>query len=124
MKSGQITDIFCPLTTVAHAKAYQLLSLFLELTGCFFFSLSVIWVELLTELNPNTLKSVSTMTIFSTQLLQYLTALCVCLSGSGQERDACSDIVQGNHVDSAVHQKLLPVGEFSEEPASLPGEVL
>lgn len=89
-----------------------------------FFLWSVVWVELLTELNPNTLKSVSTMTIFSTQLLQYLTALCVCLSGSGQERDACSDIVQGNHVDSAVHQKLLPVGEFSEEPASLPGEVL
>lgn len=84
----------------------------------------MVWVELLTELNPNTLKSVSTMTIFSTQLLQYLTALCVCLSGSGQERDACSDIVQGNHVNSAVHQKLLPVGEFSKEPASLPGEVL
>lgn len=59
--------------------------------------------------------------------LQYLSALCVygvCLSGSGQERDARSDAVQGDHVDSAVHQKLLPVGERSEEPASLPGEVL
>ena len=48
----------------------------------------------------------------------------MCLSGFGQERAACSDTVQGYHVDSAVHQKLLPVGERSEEPASLPGEVL
>lgn len=45
------------------------------------------------------------------------------LSGSGQERASGSDTVQGYHVDSAVHQKLLPVGERSEEPASLPGEV-
>lgn len=45
-------------------------------------------------------------------------------SGSGKERDACSDTVQGYHVDSAVHQKLLPVGECSEEPAGLPGEEL
>lgn len=48
----------------------------------------------------------------------------VYLSGSGEERAACSDAVQGDHVDAAVHQKLLPVGERSEEPASLPGEVL
>lgn len=47
----------------------------------------------------------------------------VCLSGSSQERASGSDTVQGYHVDSAVHQKLLPVGEHSEEPASLPGEV-
>lgn len=45
------------------------------------------------------------------------------LSDSGQERAACSDAVQGYRVDSAVHQKLLPVGERSEEPASFPGEV-
>ena len=48
----------------------------------------------------------------------------VSLSGSGQERDARSDAVQGHHVDSALHQKLLPMGERSEEPASLPGDVL
>lgn len=47
-----------------------------------------------------------------------------CLSGSGQERAARSGSVQGHHVDSAVHQKLLPVGERSAEPASLPGEAL
>lgn len=45
------------------------------------------------------------------------------LLGSGQERAAGSDTVQGHHVDSALHQKLLPVGEHSEEPDSLPGEV-
>lgn len=44
-------------------------------------------------------------------------------SDSGQERAACPGAVQGYHVDSAVHQKLLPVGERSEEPASFPGEV-
>lgn len=47
----------------------------------------------------------------------------VFLSGAGQERAARSGAVQGHRVDSAVHQKLLPVGERSEEPASLPGEV-
>lgn len=57
-------------------------------------------------------------------MLSDLHILLFCLSGSGSERDACSDAVQGYHVDSAVHQKLLPVGECSEEPASLPGEVL
>lgn len=45
------------------------------------------------------------------------------LLGSGQERAAGSDTVQGYHVDAALHQKLLPVGEHSEEPDSLPGEV-
>lgn len=46
------------------------------------------------------------------------------LSDSGQERAACSDTVEGYHVDGAIHQKLLPVGELSEEPASLPGQAL
>lgn len=43
--------------------------------------------------------------------------------GSGEERAAREDVVPGRHVNGAVHQKLFPVGERSEEPARLPGDV-
>lgn len=53
-----------------------------------------------------------------------ITLILICfLSGAGQERAACEDTLPGHQVHAAVHQELLPVGERSEEPHRLPGDV-
>lgn len=141
MKSGQITDILYHLTAMAHVCQNIPAIPTMSLANWIFQKIMEFQLMLDNLLAANfpflskssfqnepihNEKSIKPFYTYSTNLL-YSSVLCVYnvfLSGSGQERAACSDHLQGHHVHSAVHQKLLPVGERSEEPASLPGELV